>query len=264
MLVCSVCKKPILRDRNVYRCENGHSFDIAKKGYVNLLRSRSKSQHGDDKLMALARRAFLDGGYYRPLADRICESIRGTDSVLDIGCGECYYAQVIKTALGCEVFGIDISKEILEAASPRVKACGIHAAVASCKDIPISDGSIGAVISVFAPIVDSEVTRVLKRDGVLVRVVPGKRHLWELKAAVYDTPRENEPVSDEVLGFEIQSREFINYRFRVNESQMLQNLFAMTPYYYTTSPADRQKLTVIDSLEITAEFEIITYKKFSS
>jgi 23S rRNA (guanine745-N1)-methyltransferase len=50
-------------------CENGHPFNIAKEGYVNLLLSHQrKSKHpGDDPDMVMARRRFFgrtEGGFF--------------------------------------------------------------------------------------------------------------------------------------------------------------------------------------------------------
>lgn len=260
MFICPKCKQNLISDQKSYRCASGHTYDIAKKGYVNLLMSQvSKSRHhGDDRLMAAARRDFLSGGYYQPLADALTRLVSGR--VADIGCGECYYLCHLKDNTDCECVGIDISKEILEIASPRTKPRGILTAVASGNALPFEDGSIDTLLSVFAPICEDEFYRVLKKGGKIVRVTPDIDHLFELKAAVYDTPRKNDPLDMALDGFEITHTEALRYTFTV-DSQNAKNLFAMTPYYYKTSPADRQKLDSVDTLEITAAFNITVYIK---
>ena len=97
MFVCPKCNRKLNIIEKTYRCENGHCYDIAKKGYVNLLMSQvsKKRHHGDDKLMSVSRRDFLDKGYYKPLAKSLCELVQGK-TVADIGCGECYYLSYIK------------------------------------------------------------------------------------------------------------------------------------------------------------------------
>ena len=102
-LICPVCAQPLHEQERVYRCAGGHSFDRAKSGYVNLLIQRqSGAQHGDDKEMVRARRAFLDGGFYAPLQEKVCAAAvrwapaREEVDVLDSGCGECYYTAAVE------------------------------------------------------------------------------------------------------------------------------------------------------------------------
>ena len=133
-LICPVCAQPLQEQERVYRCAGGHSFDRAKSGYVNLLIQRqSGAQHGDDKEMVRARRAFLDGGFYAPLQEKVCAAAvrwapaREEVDVLDSGCGECYYTAAVEQALRTRgktpsIVGVDISKDALrwgENAAPR-------------------------------------------------------------------------------------------------------------------------------------------------
>lgn len=95
-LTCPVCGGALHREERSLRCGAGHCYDLARQGYVNLLRTnRSKDKrHGDDKRMVAARTAFLDAGYYAPLRDAIAaaatEYTTGDAGVLDAGCGEGY------------------------------------------------------------------------------------------------------------------------------------------------------------------------------
>ncbi len=261
---CPKCNKKLNICDKSYRCENGHSYDIAKKGYVNLLMSQvSKARHhGDDKIMSLSRRDFLDKGYYLPLAEAVCKSVKGK-KFADIGCGECYYLSYIKDNIKDSVcVGIDISKEILEVASARTKPRGIVTAVASGANLPFEDECFDTLISVFAPISADEFYRVLKKDGIILRVTPDVDHLYELKQAVYDNPRKNDPLDMSLDGFEIVKTSRLTYTFTADKNDAV-NLFAMTPYYYKTSPADRDKLLAVDDIKITADFDITIYRKFN-
>lgn len=261
MFICPKCKKPLILDNKTYRCEDQHAYDVAKKGYVNLLMSQSSRSrhHGDDKLMAAARRDFLSGGFYQPLARALADAA-GVGILADIGCGECYYLAYIKDNSDAECVGIDISKEILETAGARTKPRGIKTAVASGAALPFADGSINTLVSVFAPVTEGEFYRVLKKDGRILRVTPGTDHLLELKAAVYDRPRKNDTLDMSLCGFEIKNTQTLRYCFTVSSADA-KNLFTMTPYYYKTSQTDREKLDDIDSLDVTAEFVITEYVK---
>lgn len=174
---CPVCGRGLTRAERTLKCENGHCFDLAKQGYVNLLQSQKSSakRHGDDKLMVKSRFDFLNKGYYAGLADLIvskigCIAFPGM-KLADLGCGECYYTSIIARSFPeISVGGIDISKEALIAGSKRDK--NISLAVASTFALPISDGFCDTVVSVFAPYSFEEICRVLKKGGFFSKGVP--------------------------------------------------------------------------------------------
>jgi len=127
MLICPYCGERLLllREERVYRCERGHTFDIAREGYVNLLRHPSKLQ-ADTREMLVARRRFLDHGYYAPLAEmigatvgawlRTHESLTSEGSptgVLDAGCGEGYYTRALARALAIGTTPSEVSETAL-------------------------------------------------------------------------------------------------------------------------------------------------------
>ena len=95
---CPLCAAPLEREVGTYRCGGGHSFDLAREGYVHLLPPNQKHSAlpGDDREMVLARRDFLSKGYYHPLLNTFCSQISALSSdapvLLDAGCGEGYYA----------------------------------------------------------------------------------------------------------------------------------------------------------------------------
>lgn len=99
---CPVCSQELKKERKIWACPQGHTFDIAAKGYVNLLMSNSSGakRHGDDRLMINARRDFLSKGFYEPLREALYEALsaefpRG-GTLLDAGCGECWYTSYFK------------------------------------------------------------------------------------------------------------------------------------------------------------------------
>ena len=97
---CPLCAAPLEREEHRYICPAGHSFDRAAAGYVHLLPANRKHSPnpGDDREMVAARSAFLDKGYYRPLADVLCQAVlpllpRVGGTLLDARCGEGYYSR---------------------------------------------------------------------------------------------------------------------------------------------------------------------------
>lgn len=256
----------LAKDERVYRCGNGHSYDISKKGYVNLAMSQksSKKRHGDDKLMVTARRDFLDKGYYAPLRDAAAHELKARAAqnavIVDAGCGEGYYTAAIKSALGgADVYGVDISKDALIYAAKRDKTLTL--AAASAASIPIETGCADAVVSIFAPVFPAEFSRLLKKDGILLRAVPLEDHLFSLKAAIYDEPYKNPTETHELDGFDIIAERTVCRDITLATREDIEALFMMTPYYYKTSRSDQQKLLSRDTLTTQTRFGIIVYRK---
>lgn len=259
MLCCPVCGNRLLFSERIARCENGHCFDIAREGYINLLRSsKSGDKIGDDKLSARSRRDFLNKGYYSPLRDRlvsILSEIHGC--VLDICCGEGYYTSAFAHE-GLEVYGFDISREMVRLAAKRG---GGQYFVANMAAIPVAAESFDAATHLFAAFNEQEFCRVLKPGGSLYTVVPGKYHLFGLKQALYDTPYENDeklPTTDKLT---LAGTTKISEVITLTNKEDIDAVFRMTPYYFHTSQKDKDKLLRLEQLETPIEFVIAEYRK---
>ena len=269
-LTCPVCGGVLHREERSLRCDAGHCYDLARRGYVNLLRTnRSKDKrHGDDQRMVAARTAFLDAGYYAPLRDAIAaaavEYTSGDTDVLDAGCGEGYYTACVLHALQAQgrsasICGVDISRDALICAHRRAPELAL--AVASIAHLPVADASCDLLLNVFAPHDAAEFARVLRTNGVLLRVIPLERHLWGLKQAVYDHPYEN-AVPDPVLpGFTLAEQRTLRGTITLRTNADIEALFCMTPYYYKTGARDQAKLHARDALTTETEFALLIYRK---
>lgn len=266
---CPVCGADLAKSEKSLVCENRHSFDRARSGYVNLLLSqqRKDKRHGDDNRMVAARRDFLNMGYYTPLLSGVADAVgryaRSGCAILDAGCGECYftanlYEKLLQSGLSCEMLGVDISKKALQAGAGRCR--DLKLAVASVFRLPVKDASCDIVLSLFAPFSGAEFYRILKKGGVLIRAVPLERHLWGLKKAVYDHPYENKPESPELDGFALLETQEIRTTVRISGGDIL-NAFSMTPYFYKTGATDQEKLLRFSEIDTEIEFGILTYRK---
>lgn len=262
MFICPVCKNELNKTGNSLVCRNGHCFDAAKSGYVNLLLKSNGGNHGDNKLMVNARRNFLDKGYYEPLRNTVTqmcrEFSRKGDVIVDCGCGEGYYTAAIAEALPDRtVCGFDISKDAVTVASKRSKA--VEYAVASSFDIPLPDGCADAVTEIFSPHCEKEFLRILKPGGRMIMVIPLENHLYELKQAVYDEAYKNEPSDLKKDGFRLLKCERVEYTADITEAEDIKNLFTMTPYYYKTGVKEQARLNALRQISVTFAFAVLCY-----
>ncbi len=252
-ILCPVCKEVLEKQDKTYKCLNSHSFDIAKQGYLNL-NMKSSSNTGDEKEMIKARNAFLNQDYYLFLRNKINEIIDEIkpNNILDLACGEGYYTSSYNVK---DKIGIDLSKEALKIAS-KTDTSSLYI-LKNIFDVPLSDNSLDAIITIFAPI-SSEIKRLLKDNGHFILVKPDIDHLFELKAAVYDKPYLNEVEEINIDGLSLQKEYKIKQKAILN-NEMLNNLFKMTPYYHKTSKTDMNKLSNIDYLQVSFSFIIDVY-----
>ncbi len=260
MLICPVCGEKLSVDPRTARCQKGHSFDVAKEGYVNLLRTnRAGDRIGDDKLSARARRDFLNKGYYASLQSALCRIFaekQGT--VLDICCGEGYYTSALGANPALQVYGFDISREMVRLAAKRGNGTFF---VANMAAIPVASESMDYATHLFAPFNEEAFCRVLKSGGRLYTVVPGQKHLWGLKSTLYETPYENDEKHPETKNLQLVSTQKVTDTITLASQEDIQAVFRMTPYYFHTSLSDKAKLEGLESLETPVEFLIAEYKK---
>ena len=266
--VCPKCKEKLNILEGRCACEKGHSYDRARGGYYNLLLGNVGGVHGDNKEMVLARRAFLGGGFYEPLARTIASltlelTPRG-GCLLDAGAGEGYYTDIIECALfdrdgKSDVSAFDISKDAVREIGKKNKR--ISLAVAGSYHMPIADGEFDIVINTFSPLALEETHRVLKSGGHFIMAIPDEMHLYDLKAVIYDTPYKNVVADTSLDGFELIMDKPLHYNFFLKNKEEIRNLFMMTPYAYRTKPSDKAKVEGLDSLECRANFRVLVYKK---
>ena len=271
---CPVCGQPLSLDGNSFRCPSGHSFDRARSGYVNLLLPDGKHAKlpGDNRQMVNARREFLEKGFYRPMADALCRELvrelegKDTLTLLDAGCGEGYYTRLVYDALtaagiSTQLLGLDISKFAAEKAAKRFRAEEpVQIGAASIFHMPVSDASCDVVITLFAPFCREEFLRVLKKGGLFAMVIPGARHLFGLKQAVYDQPYLNEVQEYPIEGLTFLRSVPVEDTITLHDGEIM-DLFMMTPYYYKTSAEGQRRAADLTELTTETSFEILLYRK---
>lgn len=263
-LVCPICGQELNREPGRYVCPRGHGFDVARQGYVNLLpvgQKRSRSP-GDTREQVVSRRKFLDGGFYAPISQAVNQAAGAlgiSGDILDVGCGEGYYAARLSDALGLPVTGLDISKEAVRCAAGRYK--GKQWLCATAAHIPVAAGSAGVVTSLFAVTLPGEFHRVLEQDGYFLQVLAAPDHLLGLKTVIYDRlVTKEKDLSPQLPGFVHVSATPIRFSFTV-EGEQVQNLLAMTPHVYRIGAAGVQRLRQMERLEDTASCVLNVYRR---
>ena len=264
---CPLCAKPLQALEGRYCCENNHSFDQAKEGYVNLLPVQFKhsQQPGDNKAMVNARRLFLEKGYYQPLVQAItllCNDFKlannRTPFVLDAGCGEGYYSHHFQHQDNV-VYGVDIAKEAIKKAAKKYQQC--HFSVGTLSKLPFPDQQFHWIISIYAPILEQEFTRVLQQHGFLLTVTPAKKHLIELKNYIYDDALEHDDEKEVIEHLTLITQKQVSYTMNITTGADVINLLSMTPFAFKASEQVKQTLATLTDFTCQADFMIRLYQK---
>jgi 23S rRNA (guanine745-N1)-methyltransferase len=266
MWACPHCKEALqlLDAESAWCCSNGHRFDRAREGYVNLLAANRKGSKlpGDSAEMIAARRRVHEAGVYAPLLEGMTGLLGAAPApaaVLELGCGEGYYcAAVDRLYPAARVQGIDISRAAVRRAAkghPRVSF-----AVASSFALPLPDSCQDLVLRIFAPSDQAELLRVLAPGGRYLRVGPAPSHMWELRQALYDEPREHPAAAESHPGLLLQSQSELVYRVELDRA-LLAAVVAMTPFAWRGHREKRERLLRSTGLSLQMALSLSLFVK---
>ncbi|MDB4837378.1 methyltransferase domain-containing protein [Marinomonas sp.] len=271
-LSCPIDSEPLARDISSLKCKNGHTFDLAKTGYVNLLPVQNKRSKdpGDNKVMVTARQSFLNQDHYYPIVNAIYSSLpidirKDNLRILDAGCGEGYYLDKLGKLLQSggidnERVGLDISKWAVTAASKRDKT--VSWVVGSNASLPMLSNRFDMVFCLFGFPVFEEFSRVLSEGGVILLVESGVNHLLELRKILYPSIHDYKPTyPNGIAGFELLEEQSATYCFSLHSQQDIQNLLIMTPHIHKASYKGREAVKQLTSIDLTADVKLRWYRK---
>lgn len=263
---CPLCGGELRDQGKALVCQNGHSFDVAKQGYVNLLSPNQMHSKlpGDTREMVDSRRRFLEGGYYAVFREALCGLAReyggNGPCVVDAGCGEGYYTGALAEALPeAEVFGLDISKAAVKAAAGKYKQ--VRFGVASSFSLPFANRFCDLLVDVFSPLAAEEFARVLKPGGSFLYAVPGERHLFGMKEILYERPYENQRKDTEYPGFSFLERREVRDVIYIPDGETAMDLFTMTPYYWKTGVDGGRRLREAKGFSTEIAFDFLVYRR---
>lgn len=266
-LRCPLCASQLSQPDNVLRCPAGHSFDIARQGYVHLDPGRA-SHTGDTAEMVAARAEFLDAGHYRFISTALAEAAvlayPQSSFVVDAGAGTGHHLAAVLDALpGAAGLALDVAKPALR----RAARAHPRAAAALCdtwRRLPVSDGSASLVLNVFAPRNGAEFHRVLRADGTLLVVTPTPAHLAELVGSLgllsVDADKEDRVAASLADRFDEVGTERLERQLRLTHGEVA-TLIRMGPSAWHAAPtplADRIATLPSPSL-VTASIHLRRY-----
>ena len=261
---CPICQENLTLVESSLKCNNRHSFDLAKFGYVNLA-PQIKQSANYDKENFQNRQQILEAGFYQAILEAISDllaSSKNAKTILDIGCGEGFYSRKLQKRHPDKTFyAFDISKDSVQIAAKSEPNWAVNWFVGDLARLPIKDASMDILLDIFSPANYGEFRRVLSKDGILIKVIPTKNHLKEIRQKVQDQLTNKDYSNQDIKNhfqnnFTILSSKTASLTKTITADQ-LQALLSMTPllFHIYQAEIDWSQLT-----EITIEAEILVGK----
>ncbi len=249
-LRCPNCAGLLGRRGRTLVCPAGHSYDVARQGYVNLL-GRAAPANADTPAMLDARARFQSAGHYAPIARAVAGETTGSSRILEAGAGTAYYlAAALDGAPSAEGLATDVSTAAARrAARAHPRAASVVAD--TWAGLPVVDGAADALLCVFAPRNAAEFGRALAPGGRLVVVVPTGAHLAVLRDRYGLLDVAGSKVDDVLAAFPgWPSRvEPVSWEMELTAGEV-HDLIAMGPNAFHGPPADTAAATVGASVAV--------------
>ncbi|EFN98295.1 rRNA(guanine-N1)-methyltransferase [Streptococcus mitis SK564] len=263
---CPICQENLTLLETSLKCCNRHSFDLAKFGYVNLA-PQIKQSTNYDKENFQNRQQILEAGFYHAILETVSDLLANSDTsttVLDIGCGEGFYSRKLQESHPDKTFyAFDISKDSVQIAAKSEPNWAVNWFVGDLARLPITDASMDILLDIFSPANYGEFRRVLSKDGILIKVIPTKNHLKEIRQKVQDQLTNKDYSNQDIKEhfqehFTILSSQTASLTKTITAEQ-LQALLSMTPLLFHI---DQTKIDWSQVTEITIEAKILVGKAF--
>ncbi|WP_261814451.1 putative RNA methyltransferase [Streptococcus bouchesdurhonensis] len=261
---CPICQENLTLLENSLKCNNRHSFDLAKFGYVNLAPQIKQSTNYDKENfqnLATNPRSHFYQAILNAVSDLLASS-KTTTTILDIGCGEGFYSRKLQESHSEKTFyAFDISKDSVQIAAKSEPNWAVNWFVGDLARLPIKDASMDILLDIFSPANYGEFRRVLSKDGILIKVIPTENHLKEIRQKVQDQLTNKDYSNQDIKNhfqehFTILSSQTASLTKPITAEQ-LQALLSMTPLLFHI---DQSKIDWSQLTEITIEAEILVGK----
>ena len=261
VFACPICRENLTLVESSLKCENRHSFDLAKFGYVNLA-PQIKQSANYDKENFQNRQQILEAGFYQAILEAVSDLLsnsKNAKTILDIGCGEGFYSRKLQESHSDKTFyAFDISKDSVQIAAKSEPNWAVNWFVGDLARLPIKDGSMDILLDIFSPANYGEFRRVLSKDGILIKVIPTENHLKEIRQKVQDQLTNKDYSNQDIKNhfqdyFTILSSQTASLTKTITTEQ-LQALLSMTPLLFHV---DQSKIDWSNLTKITIEAEIL-------
>ena len=261
---CPICQENLTLVESSLKCNNRHSFDLAKFGYVNLA-PQIKQSANYDKENFQNRQQILEAGFYQAILEGISDLLATKPSaktILDIGCGEGFYSRKLQEVHPDKTFyAFDISKDSVQIAAKSEPNWAVNWFVGDLARLPINDTSMDILLDIFSPANYGEFRRVLSQNGILIKVVPTENHLKEIRQMVQEQLTKKDYSNQDIKEhfqeyFSIQSSQIASLTKSITAEQR-QSLLSMTPLLFHV---DQSKIDWSQLTKITIEAEILVGK----
>ena len=195
LFACPICQASMHLDQSSLICQNRHTFNIAKQGFVNFLRQTKGDKHYD--MASFEKRSqILAAGYYDPILEVISERLRdlpGHSHVLDVACGEGYYSRQLAQEFDKDFMAFDLSKDSILLAARQNPQKNVAWFVGDLAQLPLRENSIDVILDIFSPANYQEFGRLLSDHGLIFKVIPHEDHLKEFRQLLPEAQAYFEP-----------------------------------------------------------------------
>lgn len=258
---CPICQARMQASQMNLRCNNGHQFDLSKKGTLYFLNHQIKTEY--QKKMFEHRRIMIKSGMYQPLLEFLAGYCKN-EQVLDVGCGEGSFLQEIAKEVTLQPsIGFDIAKEGIYLATEDTH--NIFWCIADLTNMPFYKQSFSTILNILSPSNYAEFYRVLQKDGQVIKVVPQSDYLKELREAFYPDDASKQNYSNELViqkfkqAFSLNEHKRITYSFKVPQEKQL-SLLEMSPLEWGVSEDQKERLSQKPLEKVTVDLDVLIGK----
>lgn len=265
-LACPHCQQPLVNKGDCLQCCNRHEFDMAKQGYYYLTRKQSIQTKYDQSLFQARRQMIIASPLYQLLHKQLAKEIRAVEEqgvILDAGSGEgSHLYQIMQKMSGkWTAIGIDLSKAGVKLSTDYADV--LFSCVGDLAHLPIQNHSVDVILSILSPANYKEFQRVITPGGKVIKVVPGRNYLKELRQVLVQNHlqeqvyQESREVVDVFFSHFPKARSFSLQQQVAISSKQQQALLKMSPLSWNLSASDFQQLVEVLPSVITLDVEVL-------
>lgn len=263
---CPVCESElsVIRNEKSLKCLNNHTFDISKKGTVQLVNKFVQSDY-DAKLFN-SRSYMMNAGLFDGVFEQISAYIQNDEVVVDAGSGEGSAMIYLRKQKPITAIGFDLASEGIQSSSRGLSLTDLFFAVGNLANIPLKDDSVDTIINLLSPASYDEFKRILKSGKSIIKVIPNTNYLTEIRQFV--AQRENhinatydnsDVIANLMKNFKSVEVENINYQFALDTPELKENMFMMTPLTWSLDEKIKQEFikSSVDNVTINLQLLVI-------